>query len=177
MEEHEFITSKIDLTRILSKCPKCLYSTQNGEFILSYNLLSSIKLENYKNRTAFNFIINSSQDDNEVGHWANLVVIKKKILFFLDGLGQMRHNIEIMNSIRAFAKNNNLKLFSFNVRYQLKDSKKCGLLACFIVHKSAHNPSISWFLNLRKILSRNSVSTNEHFMISSVRKHFKLNSF
>ena len=171
--ENNFVTSKDDLLRILSKCSKCHHSIQNGELIISYDQLESINLTDFKNKKIINIIINSSKNNTEIGHWANLVIFNKKVLFFLDGLNQIKTNDDIMNSIHDFATNNKLQLHHFNVRYQVKSSKKCGLLACFVVQKSAHS-SISPFFNFRRLLIHNSIATNEKLMLDSVKKHFKI---
>ena len=159
--------------KIISKCFKCKRSTNNGNFILSYIHLPYIHLEKYKNQKVFNFIINSSKDDTEIGHWANLIIFNNKLLFILDGLDQIKNNVDIMNCIHSFAANNKLKSYQFNVRYQKKSSKKCGLLACYIVQKSTHISTAS-FINLRKLLLHNSIITNEKLMLSSMKKHFQL---
>ena len=174
MDENIFITSKDDLLDIISKCPKCLNSTGNGTFIMSYDQLCTIRLtEKYANQKVINFIINSSKSDGVIGHWANIVIFNRKMLFFLDGLNEMKNNPEIMNCIYTFSEKNNLKLYQFNVRYQSKRSKKCGFLACFIVHKSTQS-TVSKFLNLRKLLVQNSIKTNEQSMLNSVKKTFKI---
>ena len=176
MEEKHFITTKEDLIKILAKNPNCFNSTVNGKLILSYEQLPNIYLKKFKKKTVYNLIVNSAAAEEyiKIGHWFNLIVFKNNTVFFLDGLNQVKSQPFITTNIKKFAKNNNLAIYDFNVRYQNQSSKKCGYLACFFVYKSLSN-SIPSFLKLKKMLKQNSIKTNEQYIFKSVKRYFKLN--
>ena len=174
MDENRFVTTKEDLTSILSKCPKCFDSTIDGKFIMSYKDLPNIFLNTLNKKPVYNLIINYMATEGNLGHWCNLIVFNNKSLFLLDGLNQIKSQTEVMSNVKTFAKNNNLTIHNFNIRYQNQSSKKCGFLACFFVYKSVSS-SVPKFLRLRKMLLNNSVSTNENYIFNFVRKHFDLN--
>ena len=168
----ENVTTKENLLQILSKCSKCLRSTLNGRLIMSIEELSPLKLKNYLKERKFNLIINT-RNDGTTGHWFNLIIFDKKHIFLCDGLNEVYSNTYIMGKIKNFAINNNLILHNFKIKYQPKTSKKCGFLALFQVYKT-NAINFSEFLKFRKMLLRNSVTTNEKLMLKQMKSHFKL---
>ena len=173
MDEDRFVTTKDDIISSLSKYPKCLDSTIDGKLIISYEELPNILLNTFNKKAVYNLIINSKIKQGKIGHWTSLIVFNSKILFLLDGLNEIKSQIQVITNIKTFAKNNNLKIYDFNVRYQKPSSKKCGFLACFFVYKSI-TCSLPKFLKLRKMLLNNSVSTNENYIFNFVKKKFGL---
>ena len=169
---NENVTTKENLLQILSKCPKCLQSMLNGHLIISIEELSSLKLKNYPKQKKFNLIINT-KNDGTTGHWFNLIIFNKKHIFLCDGLNEVYSNTYVMGKIHNFTINNNLILHNFKVKYQSKTSKKCGFLALFQVYKT-NTVTFSEFLKFRKMLLRNSVTTNEKLMLKQMKSHFKL---
>ena len=173
MDESRYITTKSDLTAILSKHPHCLDSTLDGKLIISYDELPNILINKLSKRKVYNIIANTEKSGIGIGHWFNLVIFNNTTLFLIDGLNKIKSQPEITSYIGHFSARNNLKLKDFSVRYQSQQSKKCGYLAVFFVYKSVSH-SITQFLRLRRMLQQNSIVTNENYIFTFVKNHFKL---
>ena len=166
------ITTKEDLIKILSKCQRCLQSTLNGDLIISIDQLPLLILKKHSKQNKLNLIINT-KSDGTTGHWFNLSIFDKNHIFLCDGLNEVTSNQNILEKINHFIINNKLKLYDFKIRYQPKTSKKCGYLACFQVYKS-NTMNRTKFIKFRKMLLRNSITTNEKLMIARMKSHFMI---
>lgn len=181
-------TSKTDLEDILQQCSTCYRSTQNGDFILCHSDLPNILLKNYRKLPVFNFIVNTLDENdipNEsdgtsgpivVGHWINIIVLRQTGSYhhalICDGLGDVTSNHAVMQNIKTFCKNNSLRSYCLNGRWQRDSSRLCGYLSTAIVAYIHGKTRLNSMTRLQKLFLRNSVTTNENLVLKMYRKHF-----
>ena len=80
---------------------------------------------------------------------------------------------DVKNNVLAFCSNNNLDYVDLRFRCQDISSVSCGLISLFFIAKGSISNSHS-FLSTIRVLRQYSVKTREKWVLSFVKKHFKL---
>ena len=154
-----------DIKKILQRCRLCFKMISKGKHIYSpYQILSLVLPASKK--TA---IILNTHD-----HWLTLLIFNNKFCLVVDSLNEVQNWPDTMTCISTFCKNNYLKMFLFNQKFQSDSTQICGSLTSFIIFKFSVL-SFLGFLKLRKTFSQNGISSSERAMMKTVRIHFKLN--
>ena len=168
--EDNNVTTGQDIANLISKCSDCTNITEGGNYITSFMHLPKLKLPI---RSKLAIIVNSEKDYSEnVGHWFVLVIYANKTLILCDGLNETEiKSPSVMQVVKSFCSINGLTYTSLNVRCQLQTSKTCGFICLFFVAK-ASLLSLRSFILLRNTMTRNSIHTNEEFVIKFVRSHY-----
>ena len=169
------LTTSIDLRNVLKACGKCDETIRHGKNIVCHSELSQTVLnrDSKNGKKPIGFIVNSSCEENRVGHWVSCLVTKTNHVLVCDGMNYVLKQKDFLHSLDLFCDLNRLKLIDLGIRYQLKNSLSCGLLSVFWI--SAHtNLKPNEFRKLCHCLKRNTIKTNEMFMLSYIRKHFKI---
>ena len=169
------LTNSNDLKNVIKTCEKCDVTINHGKNIICHTELSRIVINHdSKNRKKpIGFIVNSSCEENQIGHWVSCLVTNTNHLLVCDGMNYILKQKNFLHSLNLFCNLNNLKLIDLGIRYQLKKSLSCGLLSVFWI--SIHtNLKPNEFRKLCHCLKRNTIKSNEIFMLSYIRKHFKI---
>ena len=174
MDKQSNVTSAEDLRRMLHKCKKCWQITANGHAIKAYDELQHIRLKDKRrNHCIIVNTLDSYNNKDYVGHWFNVLVYNKQIAVVCDGLNTVKQMPEVWSAVKLFCLNNQLEIHYFSTRYQLKRSDICGYLACFFASK-CHNSTLSSLRSLKKLFNRNSIKTNEKYIVNRLKHHLSL---
>ena len=173
-EQMNTLTNKIDLERTLKTCKTCYNSVNLGSNIICHAELSSLKVPKSSRRKHIGFIINSSCDPDIIGHWYTCLIIEPNLFLICDGLNVILKQKNVVKNMKQFCDINSLKMIDLNIRYQSKNSLYCGFLSLFWISIYAEYSS-SKFRRLLYCFKKNSIKSNEKYMLSHVHKHFKLN--
>lgn len=170
----QMMTNSHDLQSLLSSCKKCSQTVCEGKNIISqYDLPFTTIDPNFALLAPIAFIVlihDSSQPTNP-GHWVCLLVsLKSKFIILCDGLNYATQNHRFMHDLRLFSKRHNLSLVNLGIRYQQNDTNYCGQLAVSIICAFSEMRSRS-FKALISLLKRNSIKTNELYLLKYVQKH------
>lgn len=168
------LTNKNDLRNVLKTCDKCYESTNKGSNIICHNKLSSMIVDKSSfKKKPFGLIINSSCNSDIIGHWFTCILTKPNLMIVCDGLNVILKQQSVVKSLKQFCTRNDLKLIDLHVRYQTKNSMWCGFLSIFWI--SAHSEFSPFkFRRLIECFRRNSIKSNEKYMLNYVYKHFDM---
>jgi hypothetical protein len=173
MDERKFITSASDLRRALKNCTRCNNITMKGQFICSHEGLLSLDITKCRKKKIA-IIVNSESDPSLLGHWI-VCLISHRFLLFLDGQQQVfTKRSDVMLNINNFCLKNSLKFINLKLKIQKNNSFKCGFIVLFLIAKFTIL-SFPSFLALKNVLANNSISANERFILTFVRRHFHIN--
>ena len=156
--------SGIGIQYVLKRCIHCYRLTNNAKNIFSCNNISNMKLAIVKKTV---FFINTHE------HWIIMAVFPKRICLIIDPLNIVRSWPDVIHAISSFCKNNNLRLFFFDFKFQRDNTQICGYLCLWATMKISQL-SFSKVLEIRKILQSNKISVIERGMMYKVHKHFQL---
>ena len=167
-----YLTTGDDLKKILLSCKKCTLATGNGENIISHRELIHLKIAKIKKPKNI-FICNTADDTVTIGHWFTIIVnVNNKTMYICDGLDYAITQKHVLKNIRQFCRINKLNLVNLQSKCQQKKSNVCGYISIFWVAKYTHLTKRN-FMQLSSILKRQSIKSNESFILKFVQIHFK----
>ena len=167
-----YLTTGDDLKKILLSCKKCTLATGNGENIISHRELIHLKIAKIKKHKNI-FICNTADDTVTIGHWFTIIVnVNNKTMYICDGLDYAITQKHVLKNIRQFCRINKLNLVNLQSKCQQKKSNVCGYISIFWVAKYTHLTKRN-FMQLSNILKRQSIKSNESFILKFVQIHFK----
>ena len=167
------LTNGLDLQAILTHCLTCAKAVDYGRRIICHSWLPLFNIKTYSFQSPIAFICNSSCDFKVIGHWVTILVMKSKSVILCDGLNYVINDSAFMQNVRKFCILNDLKFVNLGIRSQSLNSFHCGFIAIFWVSKFAEL-SPSKFQCMIRLLRRNSIQSNEKFMLKYVKRHFKV---
>lgn len=171
MSEHNFITSEIDIHRMLKSCIKCTVVTDNTKLVIAHTELPNIRLDKpgYKK---YCLIIHSVINESEIGHWFSVLVFQNRYAVICDGLNRIVHDKVVMQNLHYFCVNNKLALKDLGFLCQRLSSQKCGYIALFFTAKASILNYFS-FIKLIQMLNHGSINSKEEYIMKFVKRHFK----
>ena len=165
----DYLTDSHDLTRLASSCVTCSNNIAHGVNIRHYKDLQNFNVSISSNKRVA-IILNTKQDFETAGHWA-ILLKSKRTLYLSDGLGYTVSRPDVMLSIRRFCRMHGFRLVVLSLRYQRTRTSKCGYL-CLGVLAKYHTLSFKRFLAMHIALKRNSIFSNETYLLNFAKKHF-----
>ena len=166
------ITSGEDIYSLLKRCKKCRMFTNNGKFIIAHHQLPQL-LTNAKTLNNFGCIVNTaSESTTDVAHWFAILKFGKRLIV-CDSLNNMSRYPDVKNNVLAFCSNNNLNYEDLRFSCQQSSSVSCGFISLFFIAKGSVSSCHS-FLSTIHVLRQYSIRTREKWVLSFVKKHFKL---
>ena len=166
------ITSGVDIYSLLKRCSKCRMFTNSGKFIIAHHQLPQL-LSNAKHLKNFGCIVNTApKNTNEIAHWFAILKFGRR-LFVCDSLNNMSKYPDVKQNVLAFCSNNNLDYEDLKFPCQELSSVSCGYISLFFIAKGSVSNSRS-FLSTIHVLRQYSIKTREKWILSFVKKHFKL---
>lgn len=168
--EGNYLTNGLDLFHISQNCKKCSKTISNGNRIVCYTQLPFILLSAQEKNRRTALIINSSLP-GVIGHWSCGIITTAQEFLLLDGLNIVTQQSHFMSNVRKFCLLNKLAFKSAGIRYQSTDTTFCGQLSLSWIAKFTHLP-INRFKAMLSLLKRNSIKTNEKYLLKYVQKHF-----
>ena len=168
--EKNYLTNGLDLFYIAQNCKKCSKTISNGNRIICYKQLPYIVLDRQEKDKRTALIINTSHP-GIIGHWCCAIITTTQEFLLFDGLNVVTQQSRFMNNVRKFCLLNKLAFKNAAIRYQSTDTTFCGQLSLFWIAKFTHLP-INQFKAILSLLKRNSIKTNERYLLKYVQKHF-----
>ena len=174
--KERYLTTGEDIKNLLARCKKCNSITDGGKNIVFHAELPNLNIA-MKNKVA---VIVNTADGEQVGHWflltcfRNLKTANAKC-FIVDTLGQVKKEPNIMKNVKLFCRNNHFTLLNYNLKIQRSDSLACGYLVLFFLFKFSIM-SLNEFLSLKRVMTRQSINTNEKIALKATKNHFRINS-
>ena len=172
----KYLTTGEDIKDLLTRCKKCHSITDGGKNIVFHTELSNLNIA-MKNKVA---VIVNTTNGEQVGHWfllacfRNLKTTNAKC-FLVDTLGQVKKEPNIMKNVELFCRNNHFTFLNYNLKIQKSDSLACGYLVLFFLFKFSIL-SLNEFLSLKRVMTRQSINTNEKIALKATKNHFRINS-
>ena len=170
-----FITTGQDLSQYLQTCKTCFESVLNGETIIHYSKLESIRLPTMNNNNHKTAIILNNECCGKIGHWVVLLIYRNQYsnyALYMDSLNKIRYdNPRLYDSVKTFSKVNKLKLKDLSFKMQDPDSQCCGFHVLHLIAKFCHT-SFRRFYNYIELMKKNPVQISDKFSIRFVQKHY-----
>ena len=176
----ELITTDKDLIRYLKKIPKAMKFINNGDFIIPYDKLLSLKHDIFSKKQKIAIVLNSAHSQEifqTTGHWFLLALdlrSNNRQCLLIDSLANVyRNNKDIKNSIDTFCSTHRLSLSHFNLVTQSRKNLSCGFFLIFNLKLfTIHN--ITYFFKLKQLLANYSLLEREKYIL---RRAYKLCKF
>ena len=166
----KWVTTDDELRNVLKKCNYCSKITNNGENIVSYKELNTIKINKSKKCC---IVINTAKNNTngKLGHWITLYYYCGQALVY-DPLNTL-HKLHplVCFEIKSYCNKNNIKLKYLSIRTQTPNSLACGFHNVWFIHNS-HKINTKGIMKLEKMLTNFSIKNREKFIISDVLKSF-----
>ena len=170
-----WITTREELEKVLTKCSECYSLTFRGNFIISFDELQSIKLSSDQEKRCI--VINTVKSDGneKVGHWILLYInMHCRQAILIDSLDNVyKTRPRVMTAIKLFCEKFQLKFRYLKLKSQTSNSLACGVHVLWFIH-ICHKLNIKAVLKLGEVLSNYSVKNIEDFIVQEVFNHFKL---
>ena len=166
------ITSGEDIYSLLKRCRKCRMFTNNGKFIIAHHQLPQL-LTNAKTLKNFGCIVNTASEDTiDIAHWFAILKFGTRLIV-CDSLNNISKYPDVKTNVLTFCNNNNLNYEDLKFCCQEGSSLSCGYISLFFIAKGSVSSAHS-FLSTIHVLRQYSIKTREKWVLSFVRKHFKL---
>ena len=165
-----WVTSDLQLRKLLRQCRKCSWYTMNGNLILPYDDIVTAHVPQKK----FTMILNTNKSpDASIGHWLTCHVdVKTGIATLHDSLNEIeKFHPNVLQKIKLFCKIRNLTLNILRLKTQESKNVNCGIHSIWFTHKS-HDLNSNALLKLKSLFQTYPVSVREQFVMNNVLSVF-----
>ena len=172
LKHKHWITTDKQIRDIVKKCRKCWKITNDGQLILPYDNIRTVKISGNKRTYILN--TNSINDpETRIGHWISLHIdMKNKQAVLFDSLNSIRKQHPIVyNYLNDFCKKQGIYLHVLKLRTQQTSSVTCGLHSVWFTNKS-HHSSINALLKLPHLFSAYTIAKREKHVLSNIDSLF-----
>ena len=169
----KWITSDLQLKKLLHQCKKCSWYTMNGNLIFPYDNIVTAHVP----RRKFTLILNTNNSlasNASLGHWLTCHVdVKAGIAILHDSLNEIeKFHPDVLQKIRLFCRIRNLTLNILRLKTQESKNVNCGMHAIWFTHKS-HDFNSNALLKLKALFQAYSINVRERFVMNNVLSVFR----